>query len=59
MTDSWTDSNGDNIPSDWTPGGPLTPADEWASGCGCAPPSGPSIADSVTITGSPGAVTSV
>ena len=59
MTDSWTDSNGDNIPSDWTPGGPLTPADEWASGCGCAPPSGPSIADSVTITGSPGAITSV
>ena len=59
MTDSWTDSNGDNIPSDWTPGGPLTPADEWASGCGCAPPSGPSIADSITITGSPGAVTSV
>lgn len=59
MTDSWTDSNGDNIPSDWTPGGPLTPADEWAPGCGCAPPDGPSIANSVTITGSPGGVTSV
>ena len=59
MTDSWTDSNGDNIPSDWTPGGPLTPADEWAGACGCAPPDGPSIAKDIIITGSPGAVTSV
>jgi hypothetical protein len=59
VTDSWTDSNGGNIPSDWTPGGPLTPADEWAGSCGCAPADGPSIADSVVITGSPGTVTSV
>jgi len=59
MTDSWTDSNGDNVPSDWTPGGPLTPAGDWAPDCGCAPPDGPSIAKSVTITGSPGGVTSV
>jgi hypothetical protein len=59
MTDSWTDSNGDNVPSDWTPGVPLTPAGDWASTCGCAPPSGASIADSITITGSPGSITSV
>jgi hypothetical protein len=59
MNDGWTDSNGDSLPSDWTPGGPLTPADEWSSGCGCAPPDGPAIANSVTIIGSPGAVTSV
>jgi hypothetical protein len=49
MTDGWTDSNGR----------PLTPADEWSSGCGCAPPDGPAIANSVTIVGSPGAITSV
>ena len=59
MTDSWTDSNGDSLPSDWTPGGPLTPAGDWSSSCGCAPSDGPAIADSITIKGSPGAITSV
>ena len=59
MTDSWTDSNGDSLPSDWTPGGPLTPAGDWSSSCGCAPPDGPAIADSITINGSPGSITSV
>jgi hypothetical protein len=42
----------------WTPSGPLTPADEWGSTCGCAPAGGPSSADNVVITGSPGAITS-
>ena len=59
MTDSWTDSNGDSLPSDWTPGGPLTPAGDWSSSCGCAPSDGPAIADSITIKGSPGSITSV
>jgi hypothetical protein len=44
VTDTWTN--------------PLTPADEWSSGCGCAPGGGPAIADSVIIKGSPGTVTS-
>jgi hypothetical protein len=57
--DGWTDSNGASLPSDWKPGKPLAPAGEWTDGCGCAPPDGPSIADSVVITGSPGAITSV
>jgi hypothetical protein len=49
MKDGWTDSNG----------GPLTPAGDWSETCGCAPPSGPAIADSITIKGSPGSITSV
>ena len=59
MTDSWVDSNGDDIPSDWTPGAPLTPAGEWSGSCGCAAPDGPAIAKDVVITGSPGSVSSV
>jgi hypothetical protein len=47
------------VTDQWTPSGPLTPDDEWGASCGCAPTSGPSSADSVIITGSPGAITSV
>ena len=43
----------------WTPIGALTPPDEWGETCGCAPTTGPSSADSVIITGSPGSITSV
>jgi hypothetical protein len=59
VTDSWTDSNGDNVPSDWTPGGPLTPADEWGSGCGCAPTDAPAIAKGIIITGRPATITAM
>jgi hypothetical protein len=59
VTDSWVDSNGDDVPSDWTPGAPLTPAGEWSGSCGCAAPDGPAIAKDVVITGSPGSVSSV
>jgi hypothetical protein len=57
--DGWTDSNGDDIPSDWTPGKPLTPADDWAASCGCAPPDGPSIAKGVVITGRPATISAM
>ena len=43
----------------WVPSGPLVPANEWGSTCGCTPVDGPAIADSVVIKGSPGAITSV
>jgi len=57
--DGWTDSNGDDIPSDWTPGKPLTPADDWAGSCGCASPDGPSIAKGVVITGRPATISAM
>lgn len=43
----------------WVPSEPLTPPDAWGSTCGCAPGGGPSSADNVLITGSPGAIASV
>jgi hypothetical protein len=46
------------VTDQWTPSGPLTPPDDWGSTCGCAPGGGPSSADNVVITGSPGAITS-
>ena len=59
MNDSWVQGDGSNVPNDWTSGVPVTPPGDWADGCACEPPTAPSIANGITITGSPGAITSV
>jgi len=44
----------------WVPASPLVPAGDWSEDCGCASaPDAPSIADSITIVGEPGGITSI
>jgi hypothetical protein len=58
MNDQWTKADGTPVPSDWDMGLPLS--DDWILECGCdGPNTKTSIVDNVTITGSPGSITSV
>ena len=59
MNDTWVQGDGSNVPNDWTSGVPVTPPGDWADGCACEPPTAPSIANGITITGKPGAITAV
>jgi hypothetical protein len=58
MNDQWTKADGTPIDSDWEMGLPLS--DDWILECGCdGPNTKTSIVDNITITGSPGSITSV